>query len=292
MGMRRSVAVDATSFASPLLLGMVAAVACVGGAGCSSPSQASSSHDAPSIAFDSNCETLDSNLVAPCKQFVENNARYVVPALQDVSGVNLATCYPQIHYRFGETLSPGAGGESGPDGTISYTLDMTRFWFTSEPAFLLDSHELLHLLYDCAHVPGRANYNHTFWSPVELEVLRAVLARVALPAAQEQADIDTREIPRFLDDLTANPAPFDDPDNGCVLVESYLLYGEYLRQPNRPLVREFFQRLTQDRVLAQSGMYDFGPKYEREYLEMTRDLVPDAPNRDALFARGCGVGDL
>jgi hypothetical protein len=252
-------------------------------AGCSSPPRG----DGP--ASDANCEVLEPALIPRCHEFVQNNLRYVVPALTDMSGVKLGTCYATIRYRFHNLADPGTGGEAQPDGTINYTTETIRGWFESDPPILTDTHELIHLLYNCARIPGRANRDHTFWDPVDFEANRAVLTRYPMPEALNQMVIDHTTMTQFLDAVTAQPDAFDNAADGCSTVETYLLDREFRRQPDRPLVREFFDRLTRDPVLANAGLYDFDRAYERAYMRVVSDLVADAPDRDALLARGCGA---
>jgi hypothetical protein len=259
---------------------MRAVAACLvvlGGCGSGSRPERAAQADVPDIEVYNNCQVLGPKLLGRCLEFVHNNLHYVVPALEDISGAKLETCYPTVHFRFTEQSDHGPGGQAKPDGTIVYAADMARDWFTSDPPFLYDPHELLHLLYNCVRVPARANHEHTFWDPVEIELDRAVLKRSALAAATKQLAIDRSELAAG-HELAGG--------EGCFEVETYLLDGEYVRQPERPLVHEFFERLIHDPVLAGAGLYDHDPKYERAYLQIVSDLVAHAPNRE-LLARTC-----
>jgi hypothetical protein len=221
------------------------------------------------IVIDANCDVLGPDLVGRCEELVHNNVTYVVPALEDISGVKLETCYPELHFRFGDVSDPSAGAQASVDGTIHYSIEMARDWLTHDPPVLFDSHELLHLLYNCVHVPAGASFDHTFWDPVELELDRAIFARHPMAALARQIEIDRHEIGSSYDDLSAHPAMLA----RAHAIESYLLYGAYLRAPGRDLVRAFFDRLTHDPVLAASRIGHYDPRYERAYLGVVTDLA-------------------
>jgi hypothetical protein len=230
------------------------------------------------IPFTANCAALgDAERVAKCRVFLENHQKYVLPAIEDVTGASFRDCISEIRLVLfaDEAVPEGLGNASlvGDVGVINYNTLLTDSAF-AEPN-PLDWHEPLHLGYVCIGIPHTYNDNHVSWGTVGAEVLQVVYDR----SGHVLGAGETEEFRAYVHDWFAQPEDFGiflegGELQGCPGVVTYLLVREYVR-PNYAIVVEWLRLVRDDVALAQLDR--FTPEADRRLEALTFDLLRPEP---------------
>jgi hypothetical protein len=231
---------------------------------------------------DGDCSTLPSaDWRLKCETFIENERRYVFPALEELTGVRMSQCYEKISivfrehgatdYGLGYSVIYGAG-LGRIEETFSATID--PFGSFEGAPLLFDHHEPLHLAYSCLRVPAMANYDHSFFEPVEAE-LATLIAEHGGPAQAAGAAAESRSNAAYWVNNIGSHPEFSQGTGvygGCHGAETLALYAAYGLE-GASLVRTFFDRLRTRSELRPVEPNDWGMS-EDEYRDFVLGLVP------------------
>ncbi|PTL84504.1 hypothetical protein [Vitiosangium sp. GDMCC 1.1324] len=203
----------------------------------------------PSVQVEGDCSVLpDARLVPACEAFVENQRRYVLPALEELSGVELGRCYERIAITFRERRPEDRGLAAAytEEGHIDYLFEQAEAMFDPDAieVALYDSHEMLHMLYRCAGVPHEENYHHSSWDAVEAELEDRIAAASGFEWSTRLSERFRAYASENFDFYKSYPQVLDEPGGrgGCHGLKTALVYGEYGRTGGA-VIRRFFEAL-------------------------------------------------
>jgi hypothetical protein len=218
-----------------------------------------------------------------CESFVDNERRYVFPALEELSGVDLHQCFDKIRISFREDNQDGGGladafVDAPGGGRLEYTLTLAEGLFSADAgdSVRFDIHEPLHLLYDCLGVPYLANYHHTFFFPVQAEASLLIAAHGGPAHATATAEDLQGSTAYWADYSKSHPELLDEPGGpfeGCYGAETLALFAQY-GTDGGALVRAFFSALRAARGPARVDPNDWGMPEEQYHALVKRLLRP------------------
>ena len=220
---------------------------------------------------------------------MSNETQFVLPALEDISGLSLRDCLDSVRFEFNASIAPNLGQAYTDSrvGIIQFSSDLTTSYFTGTLPQAFDDHEPVHILFQCAHVPYTHNFNHAFFFGVQAELNAAAFTRsgnsLSMILAYALTNANRDYVNYWDTNLTTDPSPFGQTGmfNGCPGVATYLLLHEYNR-PNHDIVRTWFTTIHGDATLA-ALPYSGDPAADARYVQLVQGLTsPDASTRSRL----------
>ena len=229
----------------------------VSGTGGSTPPVATINPTPGDIAIpvEDTCSTItDTVQASACRTFMANEIQYVLPGLEDISGLRFRDCMDRIRFEFNtDTSNLGQAYQDGRVGIIQFNRTLTPQYFTASPPLVFDDHEPVHLLLRCAHVPQTYNNNHVFFFGLQAELDARIYERSghALTLASTLAANNRQYISDHFEALTRDPSLFGRPGQffGCPGGISYILFADYLR-PHHEIVHDWLMAVYNDPALA------------------------------------------
>ena len=184
---------------------------------------------------------------------MDNEINYVLPALEDISGIRLADCLDRLRFEFNtSTTNLGQAYQDGRTGIIQFNTTLTPQYFAITTPLAFDDHEPVHILFQCAHIPQTYNIHHVFFFAVQAELDARIFERSGLTLASRLAATNRQYVQDWFTSLSRDPSPFGAATGqfaGCPGAVSYILFADYLR-PHHEIVRDWFQTIYHDSILS------------------------------------------
>lgn len=244
------------------------------------------------IPVDDDCDGIsDAAHAAACRAFMVNERQYVLPALEDVSGLRFRDCLTRIRFEFNTaTTNLGQAYQEGGIGIIQFNTTLTSQYFTASPPLAFDDHEPVHLLFQCAHIPQTFNNHHVFFFAAQAQIDERIYERSghALTLARELMVNNRRYVNDWFLTLTNEPSRFN-PDvggqfAGCPGAISYILFADY-RRPHYNIVHDWLMAVHADSALA--GLSYTSSDADQRFLQVMVNLMTPTPAMHAFLSPYC-----
>ena len=215
------------------------------------------------VAVKGNCNAFRNEVA--CSRFL-TEVTAIIAAIEKATGINLGLCFDTIDYRFLDTefaqLPSGAATADffASKGIIEVGQILQR---KIENDSFLDSHEPLHLVFDCINAPQEDNIKHLLWLIAREQILRAYGDSAMADQYLESARQGNATAPKN-----------DGKDGRCTEIKNFLLTEAYLALSDELRARfllDFFSSINTD--------HSFLTSYQRMDSNAMRRVVCHLSNQ-------------
>jgi hypothetical protein len=196
------------------------------------------------IKFERSCDDAFSDnpeLNAKCDETVNNYRDLILPALEQMSGLNIGECFDELWINIEEGMQT-AGASPGGYNRMSILLGQDLVSNIGMNYFgNYETHEPIHIHNACANFPGEDDTHHTYWFLREAEIYQYL-------GNEDVANEKYQNAKYWYGQTEADPSVLDmgvGSLGGCPGIKTHLFTKHYL-ETGETLINQFYDRILLD----------------------------------------------